>query len=120
MGMGLDLREGPGSVSFSFLSMSSPATILIVIHHHCLPSFIHNFQLGFGFCKGDDNFGGGRRKELDDFTLGLGKQMNLVLYGSFYQDSNGLLLVNTITIRLASPTNFVGQSLPQYSIMCCR
>ena len=25
-------------------------------------------QIGFGFCKGDDNFGGGRRKDLDDFT----------------------------------------------------
>ena len=41
--------------------------------------FDQNLQLGFGFCKGDDNFGGGRRKELDDFTLSLGKQMNLVL-----------------------------------------
>ena len=36
-------------------------------------------QIGFGFCKGDDNFGGCRRKELDDFTKSLGKQMNLVL-----------------------------------------
>ena len=27
-----------------------------------------NGQLGFGFCKGDDNFGGGRRKDLDDYT----------------------------------------------------
>ena len=25
-------------------------------------------QIGFGFCKGDDNFGGGRRKALDDYT----------------------------------------------------
>ena len=41
--------------------------------------FDQNLQLGFGFCKGDDNFGGGRRKELDDFTLSLGKQMNLVI-----------------------------------------
>ena len=37
------------------------------------------FQIGFGFCKGDDNFGGQRRKELDDFTKSLGKQMNLVM-----------------------------------------
>ena len=36
-------------------------------------------QIGFGFCKGDDNFGGQRRKELDDFTKSLGKQMNLVM-----------------------------------------
>ena len=36
-------------------------------------------QIGFGFCKGDDNFGGGRRKELDDHTKSLGKQMNLVM-----------------------------------------
>ena len=38
------------------------------------------FQLGFGFCKGDDNFGGRKRKELDDFLKSLGKQMNLVMY----------------------------------------
>ena len=36
-------------------------------------------QINFGFCKGDDNFGGQRRKELDDFTKSLGKQMNLVM-----------------------------------------
>ena len=38
------------------------------------------FQLNFGFCKGDDNFGGRKRKELDDFLKSLGKQMNLVMY----------------------------------------
>ena len=38
-----------------------------------------SFQIGFGFCKGDDNSGGQRRKELDDFTKSLGKQMNLVM-----------------------------------------
>jgi len=38
-----------------------------------------NKRIGFGFCKGDDNFGGQRRKELDDFTKSLGKQMNLVM-----------------------------------------
>ena len=32
------------------------------------------------WCSGDDNFGGGRRKELDDFTKSLGKQMTLVMY----------------------------------------
>ena len=48
-------------------------------HNHHPLNLIFHFQLGFGFCKGDDNFGGGRRKELDDFTLSLGKQMNLVL-----------------------------------------
>ena len=37
-------------------------------------------QIGFGFCKGDDNFGGRKRKELDDFCKSLGKQMNLVMY----------------------------------------
>merc|ERR1719318_1540079 len=39
-----------------------------------------NGRINFGFCKGDDNFGGRKRKELDDFTKSLGKQMNLVLY----------------------------------------
>jgi len=38
-----------------------------------------NGRIGFGFSKGDDNFGGQRRKELDDFTKSLGKQMNLVM-----------------------------------------
>ena len=37
-------------------------------------------QINFGFCKGDDNFGGRQRKELDDFTKSLGKQMTLVMY----------------------------------------
>ena len=37
-------------------------------------------QINFGFCKGDDNFGGRKRKELDDFLKSLGKQMNLVMY----------------------------------------
>ena len=37
-------------------------------------------QINFGFCKGDDNFGGVQRKELDDFTKSLGKQMTLVMY----------------------------------------
>ena len=41
---------------------------------------IQLFQLNFGFCKGDDNFGGRKRKELDDFLKSLGKQMNLVMY----------------------------------------
>jgi len=39
-----------------------------------------NGRINFGFCKGDDNFGGCRRKELDDFCKSLGKQMNLVMY----------------------------------------
>lgn len=39
-----------------------------------------NARINFGFCKGDDNFGGGRRKNLDDFCKSLGKQMNLVMY----------------------------------------
>ena len=45
-------------------------------------SNIANFslQINFGWCKGDDNFGGRQRKELDDFTKSLGKQMNLVMY----------------------------------------
>ena len=45
-------------------------------------SKIANFslQINFGWCKGDDNFGGRQRKELDDFTKSLGKQMNLVMY----------------------------------------
>ena len=38
------------------------------------------FQIGFGFCKGDDNYGGVKRKELDDFLKSLGKTYNLVLY----------------------------------------
>jgi len=43
--------------------------------------FMHgNTRLNFGFCKGDDNFGGRKRKELDDFLKSLGKQMNLVMY----------------------------------------
>ena len=37
-------------------------------------------EIGFGFCKGDDNFGGRKRKELDDFCKSLGKQINLVMY----------------------------------------
>ena len=37
-------------------------------------------QINFGWCKGDDNFGGRQRKELDDFTKSLGKQMTLVMY----------------------------------------
>ena len=44
-----------------------------------MTTFILNIKIGFGFCKGDDNFGGQRRKELDDFTKSLGKQMNLVM-----------------------------------------
>eukprot|EP00092_Neocalanus_flemingeri_P004029 GFUD01004336.1.p1 GENE.GFUD01004336.1~~GFUD01004336.1.p1 ORF type:complete len:247 (+),score=77.79 GFUD01004336.1:231-971(+) len=39
-----------------------------------------NSRINFGFCKGDDNFGGRKRKELDDFLKSLGKQMNLVMY----------------------------------------
>lgn len=39
-----------------------------------------NTRINFGFCKGDDNFGGRKRKELDDFLKSLGKQMNLVMY----------------------------------------
>jgi len=39
-----------------------------------------NARINFGFCKGDDNFGGRKRKELDDFLKSLGKQMNLVMY----------------------------------------
>jgi len=39
-----------------------------------------NPRINFGWCKGDDNFGGRQRKELDDFTKSLGKQMNLVMY----------------------------------------
>eukprot|EP00091_Calanus_sinicus_P023525 TRINITY_DN7993_c0_g1_i1.p1 TRINITY_DN7993_c0_g1~~TRINITY_DN7993_c0_g1_i1.p1 ORF type:complete len:130 (+),score=46.81 TRINITY_DN7993_c0_g1_i1:138-527(+) len=43
--------------------------------------FAHgNARINFGFCKGDDNFGGRKRKELDDFLKSLGKQMNLVMY----------------------------------------
>lgn len=43
--------------------------------------FAHgNPRINFGWCKGDDNFGGRQRKELDDFTKSLGKQMNLVMY----------------------------------------
>ena len=37
-------------------------------------------QINFGFCKGDDNFGGRKRKELDDFLKSLGKQMTLTMY----------------------------------------
>ena len=37
-------------------------------------------QTNFGFCKGDDNFGGRKRKELDDFLKSLGKQMTLKMY----------------------------------------
>ena len=37
-------------------------------------------QINFGFCKGDDNFGGRKRKELDDFLKSLGKQMTLKMY----------------------------------------
>jgi len=39
-----------------------------------------NARINFGFCKGDDNFGGRKRKELDDFLKSLGKQMTLVMY----------------------------------------
>jgi len=39
-----------------------------------------NGRINFGFCKGDDNFGGRKRKELDDFCKSLGKQMSLVMY----------------------------------------
>lgn len=39
-----------------------------------------NTRIGFGFCKGDDNYGGVKRKELDDFLKSLGKTYNLVLY----------------------------------------
>eukprot|EP00090_Calanus_glacialis_P001605 TRINITY_DN11165_c0_g1_i3.p1 TRINITY_DN11165_c0_g1~~TRINITY_DN11165_c0_g1_i3.p1 ORF type:complete len:280 (+),score=101.74 TRINITY_DN11165_c0_g1_i3:24-863(+) len=43
--------------------------------------FAHgNARINFGFCKGDDNFGGRKRKELDDFLKSLGKSMNLVMY----------------------------------------
>ena len=37
-------------------------------------------QINFGFCKGDDNYGGVKRKEIDDFLKSLGKTYNLVLY----------------------------------------
>merc|ERR1712130_995891 len=39
-----------------------------------------NARINFGFCKGDDNFGGRKRKELDDFLKSLGKQMTLTMY----------------------------------------
>ena len=66
VGMGVDFREySPDNkrVSNSFFTLKMRI----------------KFQIGFGFCKGDDNFGGQRRKELDDFTKSLGKQMNLVM-----------------------------------------
>ena len=44
------------------------------------PTFFFPLQIGFGFCKGDDNYGGVKRKELDDFLKSLGKTYNLVLY----------------------------------------
>lgn len=45
-----------------------------------------NGRINFGFCKGDDNFGGRKRKELDDFCKSLGKQMNLVMYRMEYTE----------------------------------
>ena len=43
-------------------------------------SDVNPTQINFSFSKGDDNYGGIQRKELDDFCKSLGKQMNLVLY----------------------------------------
>ena len=48
--------------------------------------FFYHLQINFGFCKGDDNFGGRKRKELDDFCKSLGKQMNLVMYRMEYTE----------------------------------
>jgi len=39
-----------------------------------------NGRISFSFSKGDDNYGGIKRKELDDFCKSLGKTMNLVMY----------------------------------------
>ena len=53
--------------------------MLVYVHCPCLLLIIF-VQINFGFCKGDDNFGGRKRKELDDFLKSLGKSMNLVMY----------------------------------------
>jgi len=50
-------------------------------YHYDMRRWAHgNSRINFGFSKGDDNYGGVKRKELDDFCKSLGKQMNLVLY----------------------------------------
>jgi len=50
-------------------------------YHYDMRRWSHgNARINFGFSKGDDNYGGVKRKELDDFCKSLGKQMNLVLY----------------------------------------
>jgi len=50
-------------------------------YHYDMRRWSHgNARINFSFSKGDDNYGGIQRKELDDFCKSLGKQMNLVLY----------------------------------------
>merc|ERR1712059_98386 len=50
-------------------------------YHYDMRRFNHgNSRINFGFSKGDDNYGGLKRKELDDFCKSLGKTMNLVMY----------------------------------------
>ena len=71
VGIGTDMRRlAPGN---------SRVTRLAWFEHkwHKIPPLI---QINFGFCKGDDNFGGRKRKELDDFLKSLGKQMTLKMY----------------------------------------
>ena len=88
MGMGVSIREY--SVDNKRVCTQRPG-----IHcWHLLSVFF--FQIGFGFCKGDDNFGGQRRKELDDFTKSLGKQMNLVL--KRMEDTERIRWVTVMTI----------------------
>ena len=69
MGIGVGIRE------FSV----DNKRVCVANYDQQLTTFILTIKIGFGFCKGDDNFGGQRRKELDDFTKSLGKQMNLVM-----------------------------------------
>ena len=59
----MELRQSKGAFNFEF-------SFFNVLH----------LKINFGFSKGDDNFGGRKRKELDDFCKSLGKQMNLVMY----------------------------------------
>ena len=52
-------------ISIPQLIMMSLLIVTIVVNNTYNDDIL---QIGFGFCKGDDNFGGGRRKALDDYT----------------------------------------------------
>ena len=83
-------RQGDHQHHYCLADIQYTLIVIIIIilqiynihHHHHYPTDLDtdHSQINFGFSKGDDNYGGVKRKELDDFCKSLGKQMNLVLY----------------------------------------